>query len=110
MQAFAHDDLVPLPGVVMLSTTATTSTASERLKAYQIRVPVSCKEAMASPESNQWWDAMNDQIDKLEAANTYDIKPMPSDPSIKILPGKWVYALKIDKEGYVTAFKARWVV
>lgn len=53
---------------------------------------------------------MNDQIDKLEAANTYDIKPMPSDSSIKILPGKWVYARKIDKEGYVTAFKARWVV
>ncbi|KAI3036373.1 hypothetical protein CBS147352_11165 [Aspergillus niger] len=40
--------------------------------------------------------------------STYEIVNRP--PTARAIPGKWVYNLKINTDGFVTQFRARWVV
>ena len=40
---------------------------------------------------------------------TWDI-PAPLPKGRKALPGRWVLALKLDSEGNIARYKARWVV
>ncbi|KAJ5561635.1 hypothetical protein N7461_000396 [Penicillium sp. DV-2018c] len=64
---------------------------------------------MNSKEKEAWQQTMQVQIDKLKAANAYELAPMPPRGST-ILPGKWVYDLKVDKDNVVKEFRARWVI
>jgi Reverse transcriptase (RNA-dependent DNA polymerase). len=84
--------------------------AVDRLRTYKVKVPRTYKQATKSKQKRQWHDAMEAQIQKLEDKEAWSLVPYPKDPSIKILPGKWVYDLKPDADGYVQGFRARWVV
>ena len=85
------------------------ATIQEGLKIWQVKIPRNYKEALNSPEKDLWQDAMNNQITKLEAARAYQLVNTPPKGST-ILPGKWVYDLKCDKEDYITEMRARWVI
>jgi hypothetical protein len=50
---------------------------------------------------------MEVQISKLQNATAYEIIPKPP-VGCAILPGKWVFGLKIDKDNNVQEFRARW--
>jgi hypothetical protein len=51
---------------------------------------------------------MQCQVDSITKIKTY--KEVSYPKGAFVLPGKWVYALKLDKANYVEKFKARWVI
>jgi hypothetical protein len=54
---------------------------------------------------------MKRQFDEITSMETYERVPKPEALSgLFVLPGKWVYALKLDKHNIVQRFKARWVI
>ncbi|KAI2967818.1 hypothetical protein CBS147482_10946 [Aspergillus niger] len=78
------------------------------LKQHEVVVPNTYSEAMKSPLAPYWKDAMDTQIDKIQNMGTYEIVNRP--PTARAIPGKWVYDLKVNTDGFVTQFRARWVV
>ena len=70
--------------------------------------PKTFAEAMNSPHSEQWMQAMIDEIDSLMRNGTFI--PVSLPPGKHTLQGKWVYKLKRGKDGEITRFKARFVV
>ncbi|RYC76690.1 hypothetical protein BFJ63_vAg20433, partial [Fusarium oxysporum f. sp. narcissi] len=70
--------------------------------------PKTFAEAMNSPHSEQWMQAMMDEIDSLMRNDTFI--PVNVPPEKHTLQGKWVYKLKRGKDGEITRFKARFVV
>ncbi|KAI3281062.1 hypothetical protein DTO002I6_9976 [Penicillium roqueforti] len=89
--------------------TVTLPPMGQQLKSWNVKIPRTYTEAMASKQKDQWYAAMETQIEKLKAAKTYEIVKQPP-AGATILPGKWVFDLKIDKENVVQEFRARWVV
>jgi Reverse transcriptase (RNA-dependent DNA polymerase) len=84
---------------------------SNGLKAHDIVLPKTYKEAISSNQKEHWIAAMDDQIAKLEKKGTYKlVDPPKTDPNTKILPGKWVYVVKTDADNSITEWRARWVV
>jgi Reverse transcriptase (RNA-dependent DNA polymerase) len=54
---------------------------------------------------------MEEQYDKLNIdIETWNLVHFPDDPNVKILPGKWVYDLKLSADGDLIDFRARWVI
>ena len=70
-------------------------------------VPSSTKEALSSPHSAFWKQAMDAEMESMEANGVWELTELPLDA--KAVGGRWVYALKRDKGGKVEKFKARWV-
>lgn len=88
------------------SVPAIISSMTKPLKSWNIKIPRIYAEAMTSPYKKEWYNAMEVQIDKLIAAKAFEIVPQPLSRST-ILPGKWVFDLKIDKDNNVLEFRAR---
>jgi hypothetical protein len=51
-----------------------------------------------------WWDAMIEEFTTLQANNTWDLVPRPSDGNIVI--GKWVFRHKFHPDGSLDRYKA----
>ena len=85
------------------------STATEIIRSAMVKIPQTHREAMKSQFADQWLEAEETQLKKFEASNTMTLVTEPPKGT-KILPGKWVYDIKQDTEGYVLEFRARWVV
>lgn len=85
-------------------------TTIPNLKTFDVTIPKTFSEAMASPQKEQWILAMDDQITKLNKKHTYEIVDRPKDPYFKLLPGKWVFDTKSDANNFITDWRARWVV
>ncbi|KAJ5752248.1 hypothetical protein N7520_009165 [Penicillium odoratum] len=79
------------------------------LKAWTVKIPLTYREACASQYSDFWMKAMEEQLHKLAVAGAWDEVAYPSEKA-RILPGKWVFDLKSDNKGFVTQFRARWVI
>jgi len=72
--------------------------------------PLSLKEAMASPEADQWRAALDDEFTSLKELGVYDRMPRSSVPSgRKIMRGKPVFHQKTEEFGRVVRYKARYV-
>ena len=69
-------------------------------------VPVTYEEALASPESHQWQEAMREEIEALVENNTFELTPLPE--SRTVVGGKWVYTVKLGSDN-TEKFKARYV-
>lgn len=63
-------------------------------------IPTSYKAAMASEYATEWLEAMKTQITKITDAKAFRLVDRP--PNAHVLPGKWVYDLKANADGYVT--------
>ena len=69
--------------------------------------PQSYKEAIASPHAEQWRNGMDKEIASLKENNTWTLVPAPRNSAV--IPCRWQYKAKRDKEGNVVIFKARFV-
>lgn len=76
--------------------------------AGDIMEPSTYKEAMASPQADQWQAASDDEYESLLANDTWDLLEPP--PGTKVIPSKWVFKIKRDANGNLDRFKARLVV
>ena len=80
----------------------------ENIYAEDISIPNTHPQAMKSAFSILWARAEKSETDGLKKKDTYEIVDEISlPPGTKIIPGKWVYAIKVDSNGKVVRFKAR---
>ena len=70
-------------------------------------VPKTFHDALESPHAEYWKAAMDDEMESMESNGVWELVDAPSDR--KSVGGRWVYALKRDRDGQVLKFKARWV-
>ena len=69
--------------------------------------PLSYKEAINSSKSEDWQLAMQRELKDLNSQNTWTLTELPNGQNC--LKGKWVYKTKMDQNGNITKYKARWV-
>ena len=80
----------------------------ETIYAEDITVPKSHVQATKSAFVIQWTKAEDAEITGLKRKDTFEIvDDINVPPGFKIIPGKWVYAIKVDSNGKVVRFKAR---
>ncbi|KXZ51561.1 hypothetical protein GPECTOR_12g524 [Gonium pectorale] len=75
--------------------------------AADVQIPASYKEALASPQSDEWVRAMEEELASLHEKQTWTLVPLPK--GAKVIPTKWVYDVKCDASGQIERFKARLV-
>lgn len=76
--------------------------AMSSTKAHHIQIPNSYKEALNSPQADNWKEAIENQINKLKAKKMWTLVHQPQN--VRLLPGKWVYDLKTDAADFITTF------
>jgi len=62
---------------------------------------------MASPESDQWHAAMQEEIKSLLDNDTWELVPLTAGR--KAIQTRWVYKVKLNADGSISRFKARHV-
>ena len=65
------------------------------------------REAISSPDSTSWQDAMNHEYASLMENQTWKLVLKPSDR--KVVQNKWIYKIKYKPNGDIDKFKARLV-
>ena len=81
------------------------------LKAKKSKDPdiPSTREALLGPYAEDFWRAMDDEIQSLEAKGTWKVveqSALPSDD--KVIPGTWSHRIKRRPDGRLNKFKSRW--
>jgi hypothetical protein len=69
--------------------------------------PISYEEAMRSPHSSKWREAMEDEMRSMSANQVWKFKKIPK--GVKTVGCKWVYKIKHDFKGNINRFKERFV-
>lgn len=69
--------------------------------------PGTYREAIASPEKNEWVAAMKEELRSLEENNTWSLVTPPA--GCEPIGSRWVFKKKEDSQGKVVRFKARLV-
>jgi hypothetical protein len=69
--------------------------------------PITLDEALASPQSEDWLKATNNEVESLFANGTFEIVDTP--PGLKPIGSKWVFKRKFDAFGFLTKYKVRLV-
>lgn len=69
--------------------------------------PTTFKEAMKSPNKDEWIKAMLKEISSLKENNTWSLQELPQDR--KAIPCKWVFKIKKNPDGSIDKYKARLV-
>ena len=72
-----------------------------------ITEPLTYREAMESPQVNEWVAAMDEELASLRKNEAWELTEIP--PSRNIIQNRWVFKLKHDSSGGVQRFKARLV-
>jgi hypothetical protein len=67
----------------------------------------SYEEAMGSPNSSKWLEAMEDEMRSMSSNDVWDLEEIPK--GAKIVGCKWVYKTKYDSNGNIEKYKARLV-
>jgi hypothetical protein len=68
-------------------------------------LPKSAREALKDPN---WRAAMQAEFDALMANRTWSLVDRP--PHARVITGKWVFRIKLNTDGTLNRYKARWVV
>ena len=68
-------------------------------------IPRSVRAAVKDP---CWYAAMKHEFDALQANRTWTLVPRPS--GARVISGKWVFKHKLNPDGTLERYKARWVV
>ena len=71
-----------------------------------IHVPRTYKQAISSKEAHHWIKAMDDELNKIEANNTWNLEPLP--PGREIVGGTWTFKASLDPDGNIE-YRARYV-
>ena len=69
--------------------------------------PTSYANAIASPCSENWKDAMKEELESLHENEVWEVVPKPTHR--KIIDGKWVFKVKGNAQGQIERYKARYV-
>jgi hypothetical protein len=69
--------------------------------------PTSYEEAMRSPHSSKWREAMEDEMRSMSANQVWKLEEIPK--GAKTVGCKWVYKIKRDSKGNIDRFKTRLV-
>ena len=69
--------------------------------------PTTYEEAVASPEAEQWQQAMDEEFASLMENETWTLEELP--PGVRPIPVKWVFKLKTACNGSIERYKARLV-
>jgi hypothetical protein len=69
--------------------------------------PRSYHKAIASPTSNEWMKAMNEEIESMRTNQVWDLVDLP--PGRKAIGNKWVLKIKRKADGSIERYKARLV-
>jgi hypothetical protein len=65
------------------------------------------EEAMMSPHSSKWCEAIEDKMRSMSANQVRKLEEIPK--GVKIVGCKWVYKIKRDSKGDIDRFKVRLV-
>ncbi|EGD72978.1 hypothetical protein PTSG_13201 [Salpingoeca rosetta] len=72
--------------------------------------PATVKDALASPDSEEWRQAILDEFAAMQANDVYDVVPRADLPKgHKLLRSMVIFRKKRDDQGKVIKYKARWV-
>ncbi len=69
--------------------------------------PTSHKDAVNSPEKDQWNQAMDNEMESLKANDVWELTTLP--PGKQVVGSKWVYKRKTGEDGGIRRYKARLV-
>lgn len=67
--------------------------------------PLSYKNIKGREDEECWMNAVQEELDSLEANETWDVVEQP--PDVKIVTSKWIFKKKLDKDGNLDRYKAR---
>ncbi|UYV62168.1 hypothetical protein LAZ67_1008103 [Cordylochernes scorpioides] len=85
----------------------TLNLANVELNLCEVPEPQTFEEAVCSPESDLWKNAMQEELNCLEERQTWVITNLPKNK--KVIGNRWVFKIKGDSKGKVSKFKARLV-
>ena len=86
----------------------TVATQLACMAAYGHHVPMSFREAINSPDSEKWWEAMKDEINMLLERGTWTLTEKIPEGR-KPIGNHWTYAIKFGPGGKILRYKARLV-
>jgi hypothetical protein len=69
--------------------------------------PSNYEEAMASPDSEKWLEAMKSEIGSMYENKVWTLVDLPDER--RAIENKWIFKKKTDIDGNVTVYKARLV-
>ncbi|KAK1611141.1 hypothetical protein QYE76_034814 [Lolium multiflorum] len=69
--------------------------------------PATYEEAMMSPDSNKWQEAMKSEMGSMYDNKVWTLVDLPD--SRKVVENKWIFKRKTDADGNITVYKARLV-
>src|SRR3954468_23395170 len=69
--------------------------------------PATYEEAMMSPDSNKWLEAMKSEMESMYENQVWNLVDLPHDR--KAVENKWIFKRKTDADGNVTVYKDRLV-
>ncbi|KAK1684410.1 hypothetical protein QYE76_045258, partial [Lolium multiflorum] len=69
--------------------------------------PATYEEAMMSPDSNKWQEAMKSEMGSMYDNKVWTLVDLPD--SRKAIENKWIFKRKTDADGNITVYKARLV-
>jgi hypothetical protein len=87
---------------------AVTHRQGAQLKAIDVPVPQTVKEALNGAHAKQWREAMHREFKSLIRNGTW--RPESCPPGRNAIASKWVFKVKPNSEGFVDSFKARLVI
>ena len=67
--------------------------------------PTNCEEAMMSPDSDKWLEAMKSEIWSMYENKVWTLVDLPDDR--QAVDNKWIFKRKTDADSSVTIYKAR---
>lgn len=85
-----------------------TMLAQAYVAAQDVGEPASYKEALSSPDSEKWKQAIQSEYDSLIENDTWVLEDLP--PGRTPISCKWVFKRKLNPDGSAARFKARLVV
>lgn len=70
-------------------------------------LPVTYCQAMASPQCEEWRQAMDSEVQSLRDFQTFELVDRPKNKNV--IRGRWVYTHKLNPDGTINKCKARFV-
>jgi hypothetical protein len=70
-------------------------------------IPKDAKEALSGPNKDKWTQAFKRELNSIKEKDVWTVQTPPKGR--KVLPGRWVLSTKLNPNGSIARYKARWV-